>query len=257
MADGDGVIAPDEGERAYLFFGMRRGGSSYYALDVSRPDSPQVLWRLDHTGLPGLGQSWSTPVPTRMRIQGAGQNARSLVLVFGGGYDPSQDKLEGSTDPQGNALFIIDALNGNLLWRAGPVGPDFNAEDMRYSIPADVRVIDLDIDGFADRLYAADMGGQIWRFDVFNGRPPASLISGGVIARLGGAPAAAPAAAETRRFYHARTSPWRDAAHNGSFTSASAPGTERVPTAWPPRIASSPCETMPPSNRSRRPSMKP
>ena len=203
VADGDGVIAPDEGERAYLFFGMRRGGSSYYALDVSRPDSPQVLWRLDHTGLPGLGQSWSTPVPTRMRIQGAGQNARSLVLVFGGGYDPSQDKLEGSTDPQGNALFIIDALNGNLLWRAGPVGPDFNAEDMRYSIPADVRVIDLDIDGFADRLYAADMGGQIWRFDVFNGRPPASLITGGVIARLGGAPAAAPAAAETRRFYHA------------------------------------------------------
>ena len=203
LADGNGVIEPDEGERAYLFFGMRRGGSSYYGLDVSRPTSPQVLWRLDHTELPGLGQSWSTPVPTRMRIQGAGQNARSLVLVFGGGYDPSQDKLEGSTDLQGNALFIIDALNGDLLWRAGPDGSDFEAEDMQYSIPADVRVIDLDIDGLADRLYAADMGGQIWRFDVFNGRTPASLISGGVIARLGGAPAAAPTAAESRRFYYA------------------------------------------------------
>ena len=203
QADGDGVIEPDAGERAYLFFGMRRGGSSYYGLDVSRPDSPQVLWRLDHTELPRLGQSWSTPVPTRMRIQGARQNAQSLALVFGGGYDPSQDRYDGSTDLQGNALFIIDALNGNLLWRAGPGGPDFNAEDMQYSIPADVRVIDLDIDGFADRLYAADMGGQIWRFDVFNGRPPASLISGGVIARLGGAPAAAPAASESRRFYYA------------------------------------------------------
>ena len=182
---------------------MRRGGSSYYGLDVTRPDSPQVLWRLDHTRLPGLGQSWSTPVPTRMRIHGARQNARSLVLVFGGGYDPSQDKLEGSTDPQGNALFIIDAIDGGLLWHAGPDGSDFEAGDMQYSIPADVRVIDLDIDGFADRLYAADMGGQIWRFDVFNGRPAASLVSGGVIAQLGGAPADAPVAAETRRFYHA------------------------------------------------------
>ena len=203
QADGNGVIEPDEGERAYLFFGMRRGGSSYYGLDVSRPTSPQVLWRLDHTGLPGLGQSWSTPVPARMRIQGAGQNAQSLVLVFGGGYDPSQDRYDGSTDPQGNALFIIDALDGNLLWHAGPDGSDFEAGDMQYSIPADVRIIDLDIDGFADRLYAADMGGQIWRFDVFNGRPAASLVSGGVIAQLGGAPADAPVAAETRRFYHA------------------------------------------------------
>lgn len=206
QADGDGVIEPDEGERAYLFFGMRRGGSSYYGLDVTRPDSPRVLWRLDHTGLPGLGQSWSTPVPTRMRVQGTGQNARSLVLVFGGGYDPSQDKLEGSTDSQGNALFIIDAIDGGLLWHAGPDGSDgsdFEAGDMHYSIPAEVRVIDLDIDGFADRLYAADMGGQVWRFDVFNGRPATSLVSGGVIARLGGAPNDAPAPAETRRFYHA------------------------------------------------------
>ncbi len=203
QADGNGVIEPAQGERAYLFFGMRRGGASYYGLDVTRPDSPRVLWRLDATSLPGLGQSWSTPVPTRIRVQGAGQNTQSLVLVFGGGYDPSQDRPDGSTDRQGNALFIIDALDGELLWRAGPAGSDFDAEHMRWSIPADVRVIDLDTDGFADRLYAVDTGGQVWRLDVFNGRPPASLITGGVIAQLGGAPDDSPDAAETRRFYHA------------------------------------------------------
>ena len=74
---------------------------------------------------------------------------------------------------------------------------------MRYSVPADVRVIDLDRDGFTDRFYAADMGGQVWRFDVFNGRPAASLVAGGVIARLGGAPDAAPPATQSRRFYYA------------------------------------------------------
>ena len=202
-ADGNGVIEPAEGERAYLFFGMRRGGASYYGLDVTRPDSPRVLWRLDATSLPGLGQSWSTPVPTRIRIQGAGQNSRSLVLVVGGGYDPSQDRRNGSTDRQGNAIYIVDALDGRLLWHASRSGADFEADDLRYSIPADVRVIDLDVDGFADRLYAADMGGQVWRLDVFNGRPPARLITGGVIAQLGGAPDDSPDAAETRRFYYA------------------------------------------------------
>ena len=203
QADGDGVIEPLEGERVYLFFGMRRGGSSYYGLNVTRPDSPQVLWQLDAAALPGLGQTWSTPVATRVRIQGAGQNAQSLVLIFGGGYDPTQDRYEGSTDSQGNALYIVDALNGSLLWHAAPTGSDFDANDMQYSVPADVRVIDLDIDGFADRFYAADMGGQVWRFDVFNGRPAASLIAGGVIAQLGGAPDTSPLAAESRRFYYA------------------------------------------------------
>ena len=202
-ADSDGVIEPDESEAVYLFFGMRRGGTAYYGLDVSRPAAPRVLWRQDGSDLPGLGQSWSTPVPTRIRIQGAAQNPQSLVLVFGGGYDPGQDRYDGSTDQHGNALFITDALSGERLWFASRSESDFDLPDMAYSVPADVRVIDLDLDGFADRLYGADMGGQVWRFDIFNGRSAANLISGGVIARLGGAPDTTPSAAVTRRFYHA------------------------------------------------------
>ena len=202
-ADGDGVIEPDEAERVYLFFGMRRGGSSYYGLDVTRVDSPQVLWRMDRTSLPGVGQTWSTPMPTRIEIQDTVQNALNLVLVFGGGYDTSQDQPPGSTDRSGNALFIVDALTGNLLWHASQANSNFDSTDMAYSIPADVRVIDLDRDGFADRFYAADMGGQVWRFDVFNGQPAERLIAGGVIAQLGGAPRPAPDARETRRFYSA------------------------------------------------------
>jgi type IV pilus assembly protein PilY1 len=73
---------------------------------------------------------------------------------------------------------------------------------MDYSIPARVRVLDFDGDGFADRMYAADMGGQVWRFDVYNGQTAANLITGGVIAQLGGAPVSSPAIADTRRFYY-------------------------------------------------------
>ena len=203
QADADGFIEPDEGERVYLFFGMRRGGSSYYGLDVTRVDSPRVLWRMDRSSLPGVGQTWSAPMAARMNIQGSRQNGRKLVLVFGGGYDTSQDHPRGGTDRRGNAIYIADALSGELLWHASREGSNFDSADMAYSIPADVRVIDLDRDGFADRLYAADMGGQVWRFDVANGQPADRLMAGGVIAQLGGAPQSSPDTAETRRFYYA------------------------------------------------------
>ena len=32
-----------------------------------------------------------------------------------------------------------------------------------------MRVVDLTGDGFADRMYAADLGGRVWRFDISNG----------------------------------------------------------------------------------------
>ncbi len=207
IANNDGVIDSST-EKVYLYFGMRRGGDFYYALDVSDPNNPKVQFRLDHSTLPGNGQSWSTPVPTHMNIAGTTQNAQKSVLVIGGGYEPDQDNSALSTDTIGNAIYIVDAVNGNLLWwGSGAAGATkvFNqsGRSMDYSIPARLRVVDFDGDGFADRMYVGDMGGQVWRFDVVNGQTAANLINGGVIAQLGGAPGASPSLANTRRFYYA------------------------------------------------------
>ena len=56
---------------------------------------------------------------------------------------------------------------------------------MTNAIPGEVRAVDLTGDGFADRMYAADMGGRVWRFDIRNGQPASSLVWGGVFASLG------------------------------------------------------------------------
>jgi len=206
LANNDGVLDQPAGERAYLYFGMRRGGSFYYGLDVSLPDSPKLMWRLDGSSLPGIGQTWADPVPARINIQGApyaAANTTKQVLVIGGGYDPGHDNysLPGAPDA-GNAIYIIDSVNGNLLWHASAASSDKDLPDMVHSFPGDIKVVDLDGDKFADRMYAADMGGQVWRFDVFNGQPAASLVNGGVIAQLGGAPDNSPSVADTRRFYY-------------------------------------------------------
>ena len=74
---------------------------------------------------------------------------------------------------------------------------------MTRAISNRMRIIDLSGDGFIDRIYGSDMGGQIWRFDIFNGETPVNLVTGGVIARLGAENIATPTFAETRRFYNA------------------------------------------------------
>jgi type IV pilus assembly protein PilY1 len=210
ISDGDGVIEESEGERVYLFFGMRRGGDVYYALDVTDPDAPEVMWSKDSSDLPGAGQSWSSVTPTRINIAGTMQNANKLVLVIGGGYDASQDAASTSLDAWGNGIYIVDQESGDLLWHGAKTGGTQNfvrtgtpAWALDYSIPADVRAIDLNSDGFADRMYAADMGGQVWRFDITNGNAAGALVAGGVIAQLGAAGMATPDDANTRRFYYA------------------------------------------------------
>ena len=187
----------DRNERAMLFAGMRRGGRNYYGFDVTDHDDPKLAWTIEG-GKAGddfeeLGQSWSRATPARMQIRGAVRD----VLIFGGGYDeagqdPDYDEdAERSqpTDTMGRAVFIVDALTGQKLWSVGhkdAAQVDTKLDRMKYGIPSDVRVVDVDLDGLADQLYAADMGGQVWRFDVQDAHTSGSLLQGGVIAKLNG-----------------------------------------------------------------------
>jgi type IV pilus assembly protein PilY1 len=216
--DGSGYTEDDEKDRVYLFFGMRRGGSHYYALDVTNRNAPKLMWRIgesdanilvtDPEYLPGVGQTWSAPSIARVNVSGHSftGNPDKFVLIFGGGYDTTQDQIPYQVDGVGNRVFMVDAISGELLWRAGPstdTGADLKLAKMTNSIPGEVRVADLTGDGFADRMYAADLGGRVWRFDVFNGQAPSSLVTGGVFASLGVGDSATKPDASNRRFFYA------------------------------------------------------
>lgn len=205
--DGDGIIEPADGDFVYIVFGMRRGGETYFAMDVTDKTSPSLLWTADFAE---TGESWSTPAVARMDIAGAAQNADKAVLVIGGGYDTVHDTAAHPSAPDGTGagIHILDLESGARLWRAGRdpganLVLDVGGREMDRAIPTQVSVIDLSGDGLADRMYAADLGGQIWRFDITNGNVANQLIAGGVIAQLGAEGLGAPSAAETRRFYNA------------------------------------------------------
>ena len=201
--DNDGIIEAADGDFALIIFGMRRGGSTYRMLDVTDKNNPVLVWtRVLDDG----GQSWSAPVVTRMEISGASQNALKAVVVVGGGYDGVHDTAayNATVDGVGAGVHVLDLTSGSTLWRAGhsSSAADLQLPMMTRAIPTRIKVIDISGDGFADRMYASDMGGQVWRFDVQNGNTASTLVAGGVIAQLGAEGLATPGPGDTRRFYN-------------------------------------------------------
>ncbi len=182
-----------------LYLSARRGGRLLYALDISDPTKPKFLWKhsSSDTGFSELGQTWSTPKVAIVK------GYANPVLIFGAGYDPNEDAEPPIADTMGRGIFILDTLTGDIVWRAAQDGSGTSCQegtpcscqgtpcllqDMKYAVPADITLLDVDADGFVDRAYAADLGGNIWRVDF----EPADGITPGFwqvnkLAALGGA----------------------------------------------------------------------
>jgi type IV pilus assembly protein PilY1 len=189
--DGDGNLnwAPPFNDEAYLYFGLRRGGQSYYALDVSNPEAvPTLLWKISRTrggDFDELGLSFSTPIIGKVKFGGRQVD----VLIFGGGYNGGWDKSGttrvgkdiGAADDhregvdRGNAIYIIDARTGELIWKAvygettstslSSTNTRFEHDQLVDSIPSAVVALNTPA-GNIHRLYVGDTGGAIWRVDL-------------------------------------------------------------------------------------------
>lgn len=194
-ANQNGIV--EAGDRVWLYFGLRRGGRAYYALDITDPAAPRFKWKITPTSVCGasgcaassvyaeLGESWSTPVIGRVAA------VADPVMIFGGGYDPNQDHRPASApDSMGRAVYVVNARTGELEMMFNASHPNVtSASFMTFSMPSDPAVMDSDGDGhnYLDRIYIGDMGGNVWRFDI--GSPDKSLWGGRLLARLAtGAP---------------------------------------------------------------------
>ncbi|MCM2973708.1 PilC/PilY family type IV pilus protein [Larsenimonas suaedae] len=156
LPDGNGAFT------TRLTVGMRRGGFSYYALDVSEPESPPTLAfhiSPSQKAFSGLGQSWSSLTPTVMPAAEDSGPTRK-VFVFGGGYDPNKDADGvGTDDARGRGVYIVDALSGALVAHLA-------ASNLTDSVPSDILTVDSNGDGVTDRMFFGDTGGNVWMGDV-------------------------------------------------------------------------------------------
>lgn len=203
--DGDGEIEPGapNNDRVVLVFGERRGGDYYYALDVSDPAAPVLMWKLSSTESPSgvntdyaeMGQSWSEPIVTKIKVNGVPK----VAMIIGAGYDnTNEDRRYGATQSFADSTNALTTGEGNVTSAAGPAAaakgrgiylveiadlslgaPDFsngghklwdrtnaNTPTLTFSIPSEVTELDKDNNGYTDRFYVGDAGGNLWKFDI-------------------------------------------------------------------------------------------
>ena len=161
----DGVNYPPD--KVILVCGERKGGTSYFALDITNPFTPQFLWRIAQndgrpcatTTIPELGESWSTPTFGVVKTSNKPSDPGTDVVFIGGGYN--------TTGSKGRSIYAIHAETGALV-------KAFTSADhaaMTHSIPSKIYALDRDYNGFVDKLYVGDMGGRIWRIGKFDQDP--------------------------------------------------------------------------------------
>jgi Tfp pilus tip-associated adhesin PilY1 len=190
-ANGDGLIDAERGEQARLVVSSswRDGGgwqSAVLALDVSRPGESRQLWRRDGDALTRLARLVAAPTVVRLRVGRSNRDPQHFVVLLGGGLPTPATSTHGARD--GAALLMLDAEDGALLWAAAAAGSvDQRIATLNAGVSGAVTALDLDRDGFADRLYVGDARASLWRFDVVPGTAPGLRLAGGRLAQLAAA----------------------------------------------------------------------
>ncbi|MBK7472044.1 MAG: hypothetical protein IPI73_16990 [Betaproteobacteria bacterium] len=134
--------------KTILVGGLNRGGKGYYALDVTNPASPALLWEFTHAS---LGYSFGNPVITKLQDG-------TWVVLFSSGYN--------NTDGLGR-LFILNANTGSLLHSistgAGSALPGGTPSGLGGIVGHAVSPL---LDNTSVAVYGGDLLGNLWRFDI-------------------------------------------------------------------------------------------
>jgi Tfp pilus tip-associated adhesin PilY1 len=264
--NGDGLVDTSDGDKVILICGARKGGTSYFALDVTDPSVPSYLWRIDQSNsktgilelvdisifsnnggsfqdgdvlrifdgagnwgpdiaayvdgtmtgyllrydtgmiefnvgqyvgnlttavwddfllnfgttptpfilgqiasitnadpdviIPELGETWSEPQFGKVKTSD-GDTTGTEVFFIGGGYS--------SDNSVGKAVLAINIMTGAVVKKF--------TTGMNYSIASTVNAVDADGNGFVDKIYVGDLGGQMWRIGKFTDETTGDTLS--------------------------------------------------------------------------------
>lgn len=146
----DTSVAPAKW-RTILVAGLSGGGRGYYALDITDPTTPSLLWQIDSTNEANLGYSYGYPAITK-------KSDGTWVVLFTSGYN--------NTSP-GNGkgyLYVRNAISGASIARIATGEGDGTTPSglAKISIYAD----DPMRNNTAIVTYGGDLLGNLWRFDI-------------------------------------------------------------------------------------------
>ncbi len=140
--DGTATVAKFSG-RNVLVCGLGKGGKGYFALDVTDPaamDPSDVLWEYTDAD---LGYTFG-------RAFIVNTEAAGKVVIFSNGYDSANGSA---------VLYVRNALTGAHIAKFDTGVTGCNG----LATPA---AVDVELDGNVDYVYAGDLKGNMWKFDL-------------------------------------------------------------------------------------------
>jgi len=191
--DGSPVVKDvyfDGSWKTVLMAGLRQGGHSYFALDITNSDDPKHLFTFDynsltdtvrywndagvmssyssgtapnHRNFSGLGEAWSTPLIMRLPIEGTWR----WVALLGGGFNGAINNSYGSR------LYVLDMEDGGRILK-DLIIPDGDGSNMIVNaVPPRLTAISADsttlFTAGGALLYFADLEGNLWKVNLTDG----------------------------------------------------------------------------------------
>lgn len=137
--------------KTILVGGLGKGGRGYYALDITDPSSPAVLWNYTKDNNENLGYSYGVPMVTKLADG-------TWVVVLTSGYnnvEPGDGK---------GYLFVLNAATGALIKTIetgeGNTGLPSGLARINLKVP------DFELDNTAQGAYGGDLYGNMYAFDL-------------------------------------------------------------------------------------------
>lgn len=165
--------------KTVLAGGFNAGGQGYYALDVTNASAFSeanaanlVLWEFTDEDDADMGYSFNQPTLNRLTNQSA-QIARMAdgrwALIIGNGYNNSE--ADGHASTTGHASLFILFLDGGTDGDWTDSGDYIKIDTKQGSVVtpnglSTPRLLDSTGNGRVDAIYAGDLLGNMWKFDV-------------------------------------------------------------------------------------------
>lgn len=132
---------------------LGRGGRSVFALDITDPESPDLLWEIDQTDVPELGNVLSQPIIAQVA-------SGDWRVMLGNGPNGDGGKAQ---------LIVLDLDNGNDVVVDTGLGGDNGLSGVNAWASTS--------SGLVDTVYAGDMLGNMWKFtNLTNASPNVDLL---------------------------------------------------------------------------------
>ncbi|RJP82927.1 MAG: hypothetical protein C4522_02285 [Desulfobacteraceae bacterium] len=201
--DGSPMLMEDKNGKKILFFGLRRGGREYYAMNVTstNPANWTVLGAVSNltAGMGELALTFAQPGHARIKTgtvtdaEGKTTDVVKNILIIPGGYDANEDKAtpEASYEltpshksSMGRAIYIFDLDLGtpisstyfhtDVAMPAGQTQFAYPGDAWASTNPTELLaqmkycfaadpVIITDSNGYMKTMYIVDLYGQVWK----------------------------------------------------------------------------------------------